>query len=131
MPSEKRTRRVTGDQTRTYLGKAEEFVLAARKGRDARRPRSDQPGSAQCDQLSDAISGVRMGQRAVGSDHAQAIELLTRAGREGKEVARILTHLIPLKNRAEYEPREVPTATVSRAVDQAERILQIARQVAG
>jgi hypothetical protein len=38
---------------------------------------------------------------------------------------------MPLKNRAEYEPREVPKATASRAVDHAERILQIVRQVTG
>jgi hypothetical protein len=79
---------------------------------------------------SDAICGVRTGQRATGSDHAQAIELLIRGGREGKEAARILTRLMQLKNRAEYEPLEAPKATASRAVDHTERILQIARQVA-
>jgi hypothetical protein len=36
---------------------------------------------------------------------------------------------MPLKNRAEYEPQGVSKTTASRAVKQAERIVQIARQV--
>jgi hypothetical protein len=39
--------------------------------------------------------------------------------------------VIPLKNRAEYEPEDVPKATATRAVDQAERIVRITRQVVG
>jgi hypothetical protein len=35
MPNETRTRRVTSAQARTYLGKAEEFLAAARESRDA------------------------------------------------------------------------------------------------
>ncbi len=60
---------------------------------------------------------------------AQAAALLAHAGREGKDAARLLTRLMPLKNRAEYEPQDVPKATAARAVEQAERIVQIARQV--
>ena len=132
MPRETRTRRVTSAQTRAYLGKAEEFLLAARESRDAGYALAATSLAVHAAiNASDAICGVRTGQRAAGSDHAEAIELLTRAGREGKEAARILTRLIPLKNRAEYEPRDVPKATATRAVDQAEKVLQIARQVAG
>jgi len=36
---------------------------------------------------------------------------------------------MPLKNRAEYEPKGVPKATAIRAVEWAERLVQIARQV--
>lgn len=35
----------------------------------------------------------------------------------------------PITNRAEYEPEDVPKATARRAVHQAERLVQIARQV--
>jgi hypothetical protein len=115
-----------------YLGKAEEFLLAARDSRDAGYVLAATSLAVHAAiNASDAICGARTGQRAAGGEHAQAIELLTRAGREGKEAVRILERLMPLKNRAEYEPRDVPEATASRAVDQAERILQIARQVTG
>jgi hypothetical protein len=77
----------------------------------------------------DAICGARTGQRAAGSDHGQAVELLNQAGREGKDAGRVLTRLVPLKNRAEYEPEDVPKMMAGRAVDQAERIVQIARTV--
>jgi hypothetical protein len=36
---------------------------------------------------------------------------------------------MPLKNRAEYEPEDVPKAAAKRAVDQAEKIVVIARTV--
>lgn len=78
---------------------------------------------------SDAICGSRTGQCAGGTDRAQATTLLGQSGREGKDAARLLTRLMPLKNRAEYEPLDVPKATAARAVEQAERIVQIARTV--
>jgi hypothetical protein len=79
----------------------------------------------------DAICGARTGQRAAGTDHAQAAVILGQAGREGKDAARLQTRLMPLENRAEYEPQDVPKATATRAVDQAKRIVRIARQVVG
>jgi hypothetical protein len=57
------------------------------------------------------------------------VSLLNRAGREGTDAARILTRLMPLKNRAEYEPDDVTKATARRAVEQADRIVGVARQV--
>jgi hypothetical protein len=119
-------------QVRSYLGKAEEFILAAPESLDAGHvvaatSLAVHAGISACD----AISGARTGQRATGPDHAQAVTLLAQAGREGKDAARLLTRLIPLKNRAEYEPQDVPRTSATRAVEQAGRIVQIARQVVG
>lgn len=130
MPREVRTRRVTAAQTRSYLGKAEEFLAAARESLDAGHSLAAtslavHAGISACD----AICGARTGQRAAGSDHGQAVALLDRAGREGKDAARGLTRLMPLKNQAEYEPEDVPKATANRAVNQAEKIVVIARMV--
>jgi len=130
VPKETRTRRVTTAQARTYLGKAEEFLEAARETLEAGHALAStslsvHAGISACD----AICGARTGQRAAGSDHGQAVALLNEAGREGKNAARVLTRLMPLKNRAEYEPEDVPRATAKHAVDQAERIVAIARRV--
>ena len=95
MPGEPRTRRVTQAQARSYLAEADEFPVAG-----------------------DAICGTRTGQRSAGTDRAQAAALLEHAGREGKDAARLLSRLVPLKNRAEYEPNDIPKATATRAVDQ-------------
>jgi hypothetical protein len=130
MPKEVRTRRVTATQTRAYLGKAEEFLAAARDSLNAGHSLAAtslavHAGINACD----AICGMRTGKRAAGSDHGHAATLLDQAGREGKDAARLLTRLIPLKNRAEYEPEDVPRATAKRAVEQAEKIVAIARTV--
>ena len=121
------TRRVTPAQVRSYLGKAEEFLVAARQSLDvgytlAATSLAVHSGIS----AGDAICGAWTGQRAAGSDHGQAVALLARAGREGKDAARLLTRLMPLKNRVEYEPLDVPKAAATRVVDQAERIVQIA-----
>ena len=130
MPKEVRTRRVTALQARTYLGKAEEFLVTAIESLQAGHLLAATSLAVHAGiSASDAICGARTGQRAAGSDHGQAVALLGQAGREGKDAARLLTRLMPLKNRAEYEPQDVPRASATRAVEQAERIVQIARQV--
>jgi HEPN domain-containing protein len=129
---EGRIRKVTQQQVRSYLGKAEEFLVAARESLTAGHALAATSLAVHAAiSAGDAISGARTGQRAAGTDHAQAASLLGQAGREGKDAARLLTRLMPLKNRAEYEPHDVPKATATRAVDQAERIVRIARQVVG
>jgi hypothetical protein len=130
MPSEIRTRRVTAAQARTYLGKAEEFLAAARESLDAGYSMAATSLAVHAGiSASDAICGARTGQRPAGGEHGQAVSLLNRAGREGTDAARILTRLMPLKNRAEYDPDDVPKAMARRAVEQADRIVGIARHV--
>ena len=112
---------------RSYLGKAEELLAAARQSLDAGYTLAAASLAVHAGiSAGDAICGARTGQRSAGSDHAQAAALLEQAGREGKDAARLLARLLPLKNRAEYEPQDVPKSTAVRAVEQAERIVQIA-----
>ena len=130
MPRETPGRHVNQVQVRSFLGKAEEFLTAARESLDAGHALAATSLAVHTGiSAGDAICGARTGQRAAGADHGQAVALLGQAGREGKDAARLLTRLMPLKNRAEYEPQDVPKASAARAVDQAERIVQIARQV--
>jgi hypothetical protein len=77
----------------------------------------------------DAITGVRLGIRAAGPDHDQALQLLEQAGDEGKAVARELMRLLPLKAKAEYDPDDIPKAMAGRAVDRARRSVEVARRV--
>lgn len=130
LPRQTPTRRLTAVQTRGYLAKAEEFLAAASDSLEAGRALAATSLAVHAGiSASDAICGARTAQRAAGADHAQAAALLAQAGREGKDAAQLLTRLMPLKNRAEYEPQDVSKTTASRAVKQAERIVQIARQV--
>jgi len=130
MPRQPRTRPVTPAQARSYLGKAQEFLVVAQESVNdgytlAATSLAVHAGISACD----AICGARTGQRAAGSDHTQVVTILNQAGREGKDAARLLTRLMPLKNRAEYEPQDVPKATASRAVGWAERLVGIAQQI--
>jgi HEPN domain-containing protein len=123
---------VTAAQARGYLGKAEEFLAAAEDSLGtgytlAATSLAVHAGISACD----AICGARTGQRSAGEDHQNATVLLGQAGREGSEAARVMTRLLPLKNRAEYEPEDVPKASARRAVEQAGKLVEIARRVVG
>jgi hypothetical protein len=92
VPNEGRTRRVTQQQVRSYLGKAEEFLAAARGSLTAgHTPAAMSLAVHAAISAGDAICGGRTGTRAAGTDHAQAAVLLGRPGREGTDAARLLT----------------------------------------
>ena len=127
-----RTRRVTAAQTRSYLGKAEEFLTAAGESLRAGHNLAATSLAVHAGiSASDAICGARTGQRSAGEDHQSTSTLLGEAGREGTEAARFMTRLLPLKNRAEYEPEDVPKASARRAVEQATKLVELARRVVG
>ena len=86
MPKEGRTRRVTQQQVRSYLGKAEEFLVAARESLTVGHTLAATSLAVHAAiSAGDAICGARTGQRAAGTAHAQAAALLGQAGREGKD----------------------------------------------
>ena len=75
----------------------------------------------------DAICGARTGStRAPAAITVKPSRSSSKRGAKARTRRALLTRLMPLKNRAEYEPQDVPKATATRAVDQAERIVQIA-----
>ena len=59
----------------------------------------------------------------------QTVTHLELAGADGKQAARHLKRLIPLKNRAEYDPAPLRGADAASAVKAAERIVEIAGAV--
>jgi hypothetical protein len=78
----------------------------------------------------DAVTGMRLGQRAAGLDHDEAVVLLRTAGPDGMAVAKELARLLPMKTRAEYEPEDIPKPDASKAVERARRIVEVARRIA-
>ena len=77
----------------------------------------------------DAVCGTRLGRRAAGQDHDEALALLHTAGVDGAAVAKDLIRLMPMKTRAEYEPDETPRSDARKAVDCARRVVAVARRV--
>lgn len=130
MPRNARTKRVPAGEARSYLAKAEEFLGAARRslGDEMCIAATSMAVHAGIN-AGDAICVARLAQRAAGREHDQARALLDQAGTEGKAAAKHLARLLPLKNRAEYDPDAVPKAMASRAVGWAEKLVELARGV--
>jgi hypothetical protein len=76
----------------------------------------------------DAITAARLGKRSTAADHRAVLQLLEQAGAEGATVSRALGRLLPLKNRAEYEPREPTKQQATKALRAAEQAVQAARR---
>lgn len=131
MPRHTRTRPVSAVQVRAYLSKAEEYLSAATAELDADRPIAATSLAIHAAiNAADAVTGVRLGVRAAGQDHEEAIVLLRIAGPDGVAVAKDLGRLLPMKSRAEYEPDDIPASDAARAVERARRIVQVARRIA-
>jgi hypothetical protein len=130
VPRATRTRRVSAAQARIYLGKAEEFLVAARDTLEAGHSLAATSLAVHAGiSAGDAICGARTGQRAAGSDHGQVVALLNQAGRghgRGAGAHSLDAAQEPRRIRARGRP-EGDGAT--HAVEHAERIVQIARQV--
>jgi len=111
------------------LGKAEEFLDAARLAaesefRTAATGLAVHAGIA----AADAITAGRLGKRSTAADHRAVVKLLEQAGSEGATVSQALGRLLPLKNRAEYEPREPTKQQAVQALRAAEQAVDAARR---
>lgn len=127
-----KTRPVAMVQVREYLAKAEEFLLAARSELEAERSIAATSLAIHAGiNAADAVCGARLGKRAVGQDHREAISLLGQAGDDGSLLAKDLQRLLPMKTTVEYEPDHIPLSKASTAVRRAKRCVDVARRVVG
>jgi len=122
---------VSAPQARAYVGKAEEYLSAASSELDARRAIAATSLAIHAGiNAADAVTGMRLGQRAGGQDHDEALVFLRSAGPDGITVAKELARLLAMKTRAEYEPDDIPKSDASKAVERARRIVEVARRIA-
>jgi hypothetical protein len=116
-------------EARAYLEKAQEFLRAALESlrlsnHTAAAGNSVHAGTS----AADAISAART--RTVWrGEHAQAPKHLEAAGKEGRQAARHLRRLLPLKTRAEYEAKPIRAADARAAVEAADRMVTLAAAV--
>lgn len=127
MPRPKPQARPAGlNDARAYLDKAHEFLKAAQDSLaltnyTAAVGNSIHAGIAAADALS--ASRTRTVWRG---EHTGAAGHLEAAGDEGKQGARHLRRLLPLKTRAEYDPAPMRAADAQSAVQAAGRIVSLA-----
>jgi len=110
--------------------KAEEYLSAAAAELDADRPLAAISLAIHAGiNAADAVTGMRLGERAAGQDHNEALVLLRTAGPDGLAVAKELGRLIPMKTRAEYEPDDISKPDAAKAVERARRSVEVARRL--
>src|SRR2546423_11392215 len=77
---------------------------------------------------SDAICCVRLGERARGEDHHEAVALLARATPDGSQLAQTLERLLSIKDQSHYGVDLVSSSRARSALRQAPRLLTRAKQ---
>lgn len=118
-------------RVRSYAAKAREFADAAANSLEAGHNITATSLAVHAGiSAADAVCGARMGQRAAGEDHNQALKLLRQAGRDGAEIEHELRRLPPLETGAEYTPDSIAISVAVRTVARAQRCSTIAQRVA-
>lgn len=122
-----KTRRVTKAQADAYLAKASEFLRAAQDSLELRNFVAATGNAVHAGiAAADVIAATSLGAVWVG-EHTLAAGHVESAGAVGKQAAAQLRRLLPLKNRAEYDPVLVPAGDARAAFKAAERLVQLAR----
>ncbi len=115
---------------RAYLDKAREFLRAAEDSltlgnRKAAAGNAVHAGIGATDAISAARAAVVWkGQHSLAPAHVENV-----GGEEGRKAAAQLRRLLPLKNRAEYDPEPISTTEAKAAVTAEARTVRIAEQV--
>jgi len=122
MPRSMRTRPVSAVQTRAYANKAAEYAEAAASELVATRYIAATSLAIHAAiNAADAVCGARLGQRAAGEDHDQALILLQTTGPDGAKLLKDLRRILPLKTKTEYEPDDIAPGVAEKAVERAQR----------
>lgn len=75
----------------------------------------------------DAVAGMNLGRRWKGA-HEQAAQFVAGAGIDGRDAAKELRRLLPLKTQSHYSSKPVTRAKATSCVDSARRAVVIARR---
>ena len=130
MAKDERTRPVSAVQVREYLAKAEEYAVAATSELEAERGIAATSLAIHAGiSAADAVCGARLGRRAAAQHHDEVLNLLRQAGKDGDELEKHLRRLLPMKTKVEYESDDIPQSTASKAVERAQKCVDIARRV--
>ena len=121
-----KTHRVPRARARAYLGKANEFLAAAKATRDAGQSDAAlllavHAGICASDAVAIALAGVR----SADPDHLRAADLLEKVASQSDEVrgrASQLRGLVKLKNLVEYEDRRVSPTQADDGAKRAQRL---------
>ncbi len=127
MAKKHRTTSVTREQAQSYLNKATEFLLDAKKGmRDGQWNSAGLLAIHSTISASDALLGYRAGFRSTSPDHKVAADLLSRIGASSKDWSNQINRfnrIVGKKNLVEYEARSITEKEASHLVEQSDRFV--------
>ena len=119
---------ISPGEAAAHLGQAEEYLRAAQHSLSIGDHNAAAGTAVDAGiNAADAVAGMNLGQRWKGP-HEQAADFVAKAGAEGKEVARELRRLLPLKTQSHYDAAAVTTVKARAAVTAAERAVAVARR---
>ncbi|MDO8963348.1 MAG: hypothetical protein Q7W30_02530 [Coriobacteriia bacterium] len=132
MPRGDRTRPATKSDSRAFIAKASEFLIAMEEALSASR--WDAAGLAAIHagiSAGDAVLAYRGGIRSAGQDHRAAVDLLQQIlGEAAIGPSRHLKRLIDKKNLVEYEQRRLTQAEALDLAEHARRFVSWATEQA-
>lgn len=121
MPRGQKSRRASYGDSKGFLGKAVEFLEAAKWSLD-QNFLAPAVGNAVHAGISgaDALCAAKAGETS-SSEHADAV---AKVRHHDVQVARCLSRLLKMKTRAEYDPQEPSPQQAKEAVESAERLVK-------
>jgi hypothetical protein len=121
---------VTTEEALSHLAQAEEYLRAAEHALGTRDFNAATGTAVDAGiNAADCIAGLNLAERWRGA-HEQAVDFVAKAGLEGKEIAKHLRRLLPLKTLSHYDPSPVSPTKAAAAVEQARAALEVARRAA-
>lgn len=134
MGRRRRTAPCTRAEAESRLRQAEAFAMVAELVLDDESEAASPSVAAALAVLagiaaSDAACCVKLGERARGQAHAEAVAVLRTVVPHGQDMAKDLARLLASKDEAHYGPNLVDAGKARRLVGYARRMTDLARQV--
>lgn len=111
-----------------HLDQAQQFLAAAEYSRDENHHDAAASNAVLAGiRAADAIRTARNGSYARVKKHEDAVRLTAQAGPEGRSAATLLTRLLAIKSKAQYDTTAVTADAARRAVVTAGKLVELAK----
>lgn len=121
---------MTNSEAAEHLAKAVQFFAVAEFALEAGMTDAATSNAVLAGiRASDAICAMRTGRYSRAKGHAEAVALVRQAGPEGRTAATLLSRLLAVKSKAQYDTTMISSDAAQRAVEGARKLMTLARQV--
>jgi hypothetical protein len=126
MPGDANTTPITRRQAAAHCSKAQEYLRAAEHALEIGDHNAAAGTAIDAGiNAADAVAGMNLGRRWKGA-HEQAARFVAGAGVDGRDVAKELRRLLPLKTQAQYSSDPIPRRKATACVEAARRAVAVA-----